>query len=124
MAKRSVQRDPALLLDMLLAARDALSFVADQDQSSFMASALHQYAVIRCLEVIGEAANNVSEATRAGMADVAWTDMINMRHRLIHGYESVNLDQVWQTVRDDLAPLIARLEPLIPDECEMAKLPL
>jgi len=116
MARPSVERDPALLLDIVLAARDALAFIADQDEFSFKGSALHRNAVIRCLEVIGEAASNLTASTRAGLDDIAWSEMIGMRHRLIHGYDTVDLDLVWRTARDRLPPLIARLEPLIPDE--------
>jgi len=116
MAKPSAGRDPALLLDIVLAARDALSFIADQDEVSFKASALHQNAVVRCLEIIGEAANNLTQSTRTSIADVAWSDMIGMRHRLIHGYDAVDIDLVWRTARERLAPLVARLEPLIPDD--------
>ena len=58
-------RDSALLLDILLAARDARAFVDGQDEAAFMASRLHQNAVIRSLEIIGEAASKISPATRA-----------------------------------------------------------
>jgi len=57
--------DAALLLDMLLAARDAVGFVAGLDESRFIASRLHQNAVIRSLEIIGEAAGKVSAAMKA-----------------------------------------------------------
>jgi uncharacterized protein with HEPN domain len=57
------EREAALLLDMLLAARDAAGFVAELDESAFLASRLHQNAVIRSLEIIGEAAGRVSAAT-------------------------------------------------------------
>jgi uncharacterized protein with HEPN domain len=55
-------RDAALLLDIMLAAEDALSFVAGLDERAFLASGLHQSAVIRKLEVMGEAAGKVSTA--------------------------------------------------------------
>jgi uncharacterized protein with HEPN domain len=110
------QRDVALLLDMLLAARDALSFVEGLDESAFMASRLHQNATIRSLEIIGEAAWKVSEVTRAAHLEIPWRDMTNMRHRLIHGYGDVRLDIVWMVLRDHLDPLATRLSELVPDE--------
>jgi hypothetical protein len=79
MARPAEERDPALLLDMVLAARSALSFVEGMDEAAFMASALHQNAVIRSLEVLGEAARNVSPATRASLIDVAWSEIIGVR---------------------------------------------
>jgi uncharacterized protein with HEPN domain len=58
------ERDAALMLDMLLAARDAQSFVEGLDQAVFLASRLHQNAVVRSLEIIGEAAGKISATTR------------------------------------------------------------
>lgn len=112
------ERDAALLLDMLLAARDAHGFVEGVDESAFLASRLHQNAAIRSLEVIGEAAGKVSEATRAAHPEIPWRDITNMRHRLIHGYGDVRLDIVWMVLRDRLDPLIAQLTALLPDENE------
>ena len=69
-------RDAALLLDMLLAAKDAQGFVAGIDEAAFLASRLHQNAVIRSLEVIGEAAGKVSPAFRAAQPDISWREFI------------------------------------------------
>ncbi len=109
-------RDAALLLDMLLAARDAQDFVETLDEAAFLASPLHQSAVIRALEVIGEAVGKVSPATQAAHPEIPWREMTGMRHRLIHHYNEVRLDVVWTTIRDRLPPLIAALIPLIPPE--------
>lgn len=107
-------RDEALLLDMLLAARDAMDFVAGLDQTEFEASRLHQAAVIRSIEVIGEAASGVSRAFRDAHAEIPWAVIVGMRHRLIHGYNEVRLDLVWEVARHRLPELIASLQPLIP----------
>jgi uncharacterized protein with HEPN domain len=116
MAEPAAGRDTALLLDMLLAAKDALSFVDGLDETAFLASRLHQNAVIRSLEVIGEAAGKVSDATRAAHPEIHWREITAMRHRLIHGYGDVRLDIVWASCRERLDPLIAALTPLIPEE--------
>ena len=121
MAESSAEVDASLLLDMWLAARDARAFVAGLDQSAYLASRLHQNAVIRSLEVIGEAAGKVSAATRAAHPEIPWREITGMRHRLIHGYAEVRLDLVWMVVEERLAPLIAALEPLLPDEDEPKK---
>jgi uncharacterized protein with HEPN domain len=109
-------RDAALLLDMLLAARDARSFVEGLDEAAFFASRLHQNAVIRSVEVVGEAAGKVSAATQVAHPEIPWRDITGMRHRLIHGYGDVRLDLVWTVVRDHLDPLIAQLVRLIPED--------
>ncbi len=110
------RRDAALLLDMLLAAEDAQGFVAGMDEAAFLASALHQSAVIRQITIIGEAANRVSRAFQATQPAIAWPDIIGMRHRLVHGYDEVRLDQVWAVVRHHLPALAATLRPLIPPD--------
>ena len=79
-------RDAALLLDMLLAARDARGFVEGIDEAAFLGSRLHQNATIRSLEVIGEAAGKVSTAAQAAHPEIPWREITGMRHRLIHGY--------------------------------------
>jgi uncharacterized protein with HEPN domain len=110
------ERDLALLWDMLLAARDAQSFVAGLDEAAFLASRLHQAAVIRALEVLGEAAGRVSRDSCAALPELPWKEMTGLRHRLIHGYAEVRLDIVWQVATARLAPLAAMLEALLPPE--------
>jgi uncharacterized protein with HEPN domain len=107
-------RDEALLLDMKLAAGDALSFVEGLDQLQFNASKLHQAAVVRCLGIIGEAATKVSREFRDAHPEIEWREIVGMRHRLIHDYTEVRLDIVWGVLQDELPGLIAVLEPLIP----------
>jgi uncharacterized protein with HEPN domain len=111
-----MRRDDAYLLDMLIAARDAMSFLQGVAAEQFVASRIHQQAVMKALETIGEAAARVSEATRAAHPEVPWREIIGMRHRLVHDYFEIDLDKVWDTVRGDLPSLIAKLEPLVPPE--------
>lgn len=108
------ERDAALLLDMLLAIRDAKAFVEGLDEAAFLASRLHQNAVIRSLEVLGEAAGKISATTKASHPEIPWREITGMRHRLIHGYAEVRLDIAWVVLRDRLDPLTAILPGLIP----------
>lgn len=112
------RRDAALLLDILLAAEAILSFTADLDERAFLASDLYQSAVIRKLEVMGEAAGKVSTAFFAAHPDIPWKQMTGLRHRLVHDYGDVRLDIVWRVTRDMLPGLIASLRPLIPAPTE------
>ena len=111
-----MQRDEALLLDILIAARRALRFLEGMTWEAFEQSELHQNAVMRPLEIIGEAARRVSQDTRAAYPDIPWDQMVGMRNRLIHEYFRVNLTTVWETVQDDLPSLITLIEPLVPPE--------
>jgi uncharacterized protein with HEPN domain len=100
MADATQQRDTALLLDMLLAAQDARGFIADITEARFTASRLHQNAVIRSLEVVGEAAGKVSAETRDGHPEIPWRNITGMRHRLIHGYAEARIGLVWSVVQN------------------------
>ncbi len=111
-----MRRDEAYLLDMLLAARDAQKCAYGLTREQLEASRLHQLAVLKALETIGEAAAKVSESFWAAHPEIPWREIVGMRNRLVHAYFEVDLDEVWDTVRNDLPPLIAALEPLVPPE--------
>lgn len=111
-----MQRDQAYLLDILIAARQALRFLEGMTWEAFKQSELHQSAVMRPLEIIGEAARRVSEQTREAHPEIPWAQMIGLRNRLIHEYFRIDLRTVWETVQNDLRRLIALIEPLIPPE--------
>jgi len=66
------------------------------------------------IEIIGEAANRVSKTGQKQLSQVPWPQIIGMRNRLIRGYDVVDLDLVWQTVTEELPPLITILEKIVP----------
>lgn len=70
-------------------------------------------AMTRLLEVVGEAAGRVSSATRERIPAIPWPKVIGLRNRLIHGYDEVDFDVLWATVRNDLQPLIAAIEDFL-----------
>lgn len=111
-----MRADDILLLDMLLAAREAVGFLRDLSQEEFRHDRVRQLATIKLIEVIGEAAAKISGDYRANHPELPWGDMVGMRHRLVHDYFDINLDRVWRTVRENLPRLIAQLEPLVPPE--------
>lgn len=77
---------------------------------------MHQLAVLKALETIGEAAARLSEQTRTAHPEIPWREIIGMRHRLVHGYFEVDLDKVWDTVHEDLLPLVTWLERMVTPE--------
>jgi uncharacterized protein with HEPN domain len=109
-------RDDAYLVDILDAAKLALAYVSDKTKAEFDRDIQCQDAVIRRLEIIGEAARRVTEQTRAKFPLLPWNAMMNMRNVLIHEYDDVDLPIVWDTVRNDLPPLIAELKKIVPPE--------
>lgn len=111
-----MRRDDAYLLDMLLAARDAVEFASSLTFSEFEGSRLHQNAILKAIEIIGEAASHISEETKFKHPDISWAKIMGMRNHLVHAYFNIQLDVVWQTVQNDLPPLIVQLELLVPEE--------
>jgi uncharacterized protein with HEPN domain len=106
--------DAAYLLDMLLAAQDAVAFASELTYDQFAHSRLHQHAIIKAIEIIGEAAARIGAETKQAHPDIPWAEITGMRHRLVHGYFEVNLERVWDTVQEDIPDLIALIEPLVP----------
>lgn len=111
-----MQRDPAYIRDILEAAKLARSYLTEVDLEAFARNTQLQDAVIRRLEIMGEAARRVSEETKAAHPGIPWRLMIGMRNQVIHMYDGVDMHVVWHTVKDDLPALIDALERLIEPE--------
>ena len=108
--------DTSYLLDMLVAARDAVVFADGLSFSEFARDQRTQLAILKCVEIVGEAASRVSAETREAHPAIPWREIVGMRNRLAHAYFEIDLRLVWDTVRNDLPPLIVQLEPLVPPE--------
>ena len=111
-----MERDDAYLLDMLLAARDAVEFGGGITYSQFENSRLHQNAIVKAVEIVGEAASHVSSGMRESQPDIPWGEIVGMRNRLVHAYFDVDIGLVWRTVHEDLPALIAQLERIVPPD--------
>lgn len=110
----SAPRDyPEFLKDMLLEAQLAQEFVAGVDYDSFLANAEKQRAVVRCIEVIGEAARNIPPPIRQRYPEVDWKKITGMRDRLIHGYAGMSLEIVWSVAKEDLPRLQEQIEKIL-----------
>ena len=108
--------DDAYLLDMLLAARDASRFMAGLTFADFERDRMAQLAILKAVELIGEAASQISDDAREAHPEIPWSNIVGMRNRLLHGYFDVNLERVWETVQQDVPRLIRQLELLVPPE--------
>ena len=97
-------------------AQQACAHVEGMTFSEFAQSDLHQYATFYALEVVGEAASHVGQAIQAANSDIPWRQIVSMRNRLVHAYYDIDVRIVWRTVQQSLPPLIARLEPMLPEQ--------
>lgn len=108
--------DTIRLRHMLDAAQEAMEFVQGRTRADLNDDRKLVLALVKDIEIIGEAAYQVSEIARDQLQNIPWNDIIGMRHRLVHAYFDINLDILWRTVQEDLPALIAVLEPLLPAE--------
>ena len=105
--------DQIRLRHMLDAARDAVTFAQGRTCEDLARDRQFALALVKCVEIIGEAASQVSAEGQKEVVALPWREMIDMRHRLVHAYYDINLKILLRTVRDDLPPLIQVLQPLV-----------
>jgi uncharacterized protein with HEPN domain len=94
---------------MLDAAREAITFTQGRTRAELDRDRMLVLALVKEIEIVGEAASQVSQVTRAELDEIPWRDIVGMRNRLVHAYFEINLDILWRTVQDDLPPLVAEL---------------
>jgi len=105
--------DSLSLKDMLSHAREAVELLGNSSREELGRNRVMQLALTRLVEIVGEAANRVSEETRLANPKIPWPQIIGMRNRLVHGYDVIDFDLLWDTVTDDLPPLIAALQEIV-----------
>ena len=106
--------DVIRLRHMLDAAREAMAFAQGRTRADLNTDRQLALALVKEIEIVGEAAYQLSETTKDELPSIPWVDIIGTRHRLVHAYFDINLDVLWQTVKQDLPELIEALKPLIP----------
>lgn len=111
---RPEDRDAALLLDMLNAARSVIEFAEGKSYEQYNSDLQFRYATERLIEIVGEAARGVSESLKADHPDIPWKGIIAQRHVLAHEYGRIKNDRIWDIISTHLPGLIKKLEPLIP----------
>ena len=108
-----MKKDDSVYLDHINTALDKISgYISDHDLHSFLQSDKTQDAVIRQLEIVGEATKRISPELRKLNPDVPWDDMAGMRDKLIHDYIDVDIWIVWETAEKDVPDLKRRLQKM------------
>lgn len=108
----------ALLNEMLDHAKEAVAFVQGRSRTDLDADRLLNLALVRLMEIAGEAASQIPKSSQASFPQIPWPQIVSLRNRLIHGYDSVDLDILWQIIITDLPPLITALEAILADTDE------
>ena len=109
-------REQNYLLDMLNAAKLAQDFVSDIDWKTFELDLMRQSAVTRQIEIIGEAACRISTETQMTIPNIPWSKVIGLRNHLIHEYDDLDLEIIWDTIQIVLPKLNGVLEGVIATE--------
>lgn len=108
--------DRIRLRHMVDAARAAQDFVAGRTRAELDTNRMLLFAVVRAIEVIGEAAARMSPEGRAALPDLPWPAIIGMRNRIVHAYFDIDHEVVWQTVVGELPGLVQVLEAALASE--------
>lgn len=105
--------DRARLLHMRDAAQQAAAFLEGAIRASLDEDTKLVFALVRAIEILGEAASKISTELREEHPEIPWPLIVGMRNRLIHAYFDVDLDILWETVTEHIPPLIEQVEAIL-----------
>ncbi len=107
------KKDAIRIQHMIDACLKTQQFISHKTRTDLDKDEQLSYALVRLIEIIGEAAVKVTPETKERYSSIVWKDIIGTRNRLIHGYDDVNLDIVWQIVSVDIEELVAQLQEIL-----------
>jgi uncharacterized protein with HEPN domain len=110
------RHDRVRLRHMADAMDAAMRFVEGRNRSDLESDEMLLFALVRAIEIVGEAASKISDEARAEMPELPWASIVGMRHRLVHAYFEINRDILWTTVTEAVPPLAEHLKALLKDE--------
>jgi len=109
----SMKDDTTRLRHILDAARQASDFLGTVSREEIRNDRKLAYALIKCIEIIGEAAANLTSDLQKKNPRVPWAQVVGMRNRLVHGYFEIDYELVWDTVVDDLPALVSQIQEIL-----------
>ncbi|PIG93966.1 DUF86 domain-containing protein [Gloeocapsopsis sp. IPPAS B-1203] len=111
-----MSRDSASVLDIFLAGQRALTFAQGLDRSELETDVMRHSAILYQIEIMGEATKRLSIVFRNQHPEVPWKDIAGMRDIIIHRYDQIDFDMVWQVIQNNIPELLAMIAPLLPEE--------
>lgn len=112
----SAQDDKTRLSHIKEAAQKIIKYTDEKTQSDFENDEVLQLAIVRLIEIVGEAAARLSNDLKVNNEEIPWQAIIGMRNRLVHAYFAIDYDVVWQTVQEAIPELLTKIEALeLPD---------
>jgi uncharacterized protein with HEPN domain len=109
-------RDAALLWDMLIHGRLVLKFVRSETFETYSDNQMLRLAVERSIQIIGEAANRLSDEFRTVHPDIPWRPIIKQRHVLVHDYGVIDNAKIWRVATHYVPELVQMIEPIMPPQ--------
>jgi uncharacterized protein with HEPN domain len=106
-------RDRVRLQHLVDALNSAIRFVQGRERGDLDRDEMLLFALVRAVEIAGEAASQITDETRAQLPDLPWNSMVGMRNRLVHAYFDINRDILWTTVTEAAPPLVERLKNIL-----------
>lgn len=113
MYMREPQRDKGRLEDIIEAASNVAQFVGGISYEEFLSDKLHYYAILKNVEIIGEAAYMLSPEFKETHGEIRWSSIVKMRHILVHGYASILPEILWQTAISDVPELKTQITSIL-----------
>ena len=107
-----MRTDDAYLADMVTEARRVLDFASDLTYSEFAQDQMRCYAILKALEIVGEAASKISHETKSTYSHIPWPEIIGLRNRLVHFYFGIDPRLIWNVIQEDVPELIRSLDQI------------
>ena len=104
--------DADRIYHMIESAKEAVSYIQNKTRDDLDSDRQLVHSLVRCLEIIGEAASKISVQFKSDNPQIPWEYIVGMRNRLVHAYFDINLDIVWRTVKEELPGLIENIEKI------------
>jgi uncharacterized protein with HEPN domain len=98
------------------AAQTAIRIAKGKTRDALESDEMLSLSLVKCIEIVGEAANQITKERQNELAQIPWSEVVGMRHRLIHAYFQINFDIVWDTVTRNFPALIVELKKIGVDE--------